>query len=388
MRTRPAVLVTGLGSLIIVAFGAVLYGFSVYATDDAAGAVFSTSVLSLGLAGSTVANGLLAPVVGRFGDRRGVRGPIALGAALLAIGLTVFSFATENWHVVASWWILIGPATSLVYYDPAIIALNQWVPVDARPRAFGVLTVIGGLSALIFIPFAGWLVEELGWRPAVRVLAAIALVVGWVVAGLIVPSGTPVHHGASPVRTKLSELMGDRRWLLFTVAVVIVQAGTMAVIAHRLDRFTEAGFALAVVTVLAGGASLISLPGRLFGPIAAARWSGTGVFAVVAAVVAVATVVAALPATTGLMVTHFVVFGLAFGAFVAVRAVVMSGWYGTDRFGGVNGAQSAVALVVGGVGPLAVGVGRDLTGGYSTPFLVLSVVLAAGAVVSIAAGRS
>ncbi len=387
MRTRPAVLVGGLGALIIVAFGSILYGFSVYATDDAAGAVFSTSVLSLGLTGATIVNGVLAPVVGRFADRHGVRGPIALGAGLLFLGLSAFSAATENWQVVTSWWLLIGPATALVYYDPAIIALNQWVPAPARPRAFGMLTLIGGLSAMIFIPFAGWLVEALGWRPAIRVLAGIGLAVGWAVALWIVPSGTPVDHPPAAARTAYRVLLRDRRWLLFTASVVIVQAGTMAIIAHRVDRFTEVGFALGTVTALAGGASLVSLPGRLLGPIAAARWSGTGVFAIVVAVVGLSAGIAALQATTGLMVTHFVVFGLAFGAFTSVRAVVMSSWYHVDRFGSVNGMQSALALVIGGLGPLAVGVGRDVSGAYTVPLTVLVGVLVIGAGLALAAGR-
>lgn len=387
MRTRPAVLVAGLGTLIVVAFGTVLYGFSVYATDEAAGSVFSTSVLSLGLSGATVVNGLLAPAVGRFADRRGVRGAIALGAVLLFMGLWGFSTARENWHVITSWWLLLGPATALVYYDPAIIALNQWVPVADRPRAFGMLTVVGGMSATIFIPLAGWLVESLGWRPAVRVLAGLGLVVGLAVSRFVVPSGIPSDHPPAARHATLVALVRDRRWVLFTAAVVIVQAGTSAIIALRVDRFTEVGFALGTVTALAGAASLVSLPGRLWGPIAAARWSGTGVFALVLGVIALSAVLAAVPAGTGLMVAHFTVFGLAFGAFTAVRAVVMSGWYSVERFGAVNGSQSAVALVLGGLGPLAVGVGRDVTGGYPGPLAVLAVALVLGAVLSVASGR-
>jgi MFS family permease len=381
------VLVGGLGLLIVVAFGSVLYGFSVYATDDAAGAVFSTSLLSVALTGSTIVNGLLAPGVGRYGDRHGVRTVIAVGSLLLGSGLMLFSFASEGWQVVAAWWLLIGPSTAMVYYDPAIVALNQWLPAEMRPKAFGAITVIGGISAVVFIPLAGFLVESLGWRPAVRLLGVFSALVGLAVAAFVVPRGTPDHLTAAVERASLRSLRSDRRWMLFTGAVVIAQIGLLATIAHRVDRYVEAGFPLVTVAALAGAASLISLPGRFVGPVAAARTSGTVVFAMVMGGVAASAVIAALPGSGGLMVSHFVVFGLAFGAFTAVRAVVMSGWYGPDRFGAVNGAQSAVALILGSLGPLAIGVGRDMTGGYRLPFALLALALSAGMALSVRAGR-
>ncbi|MDH3307316.1 MAG: hypothetical protein OEO77_07360 [Acidimicrobiia bacterium] len=83
-------LILGFSAVIVVAFGSILYGFSVYVTDGAAGAEFSTSTLTLGLTGAGIANGVLAPGLGRFMDRHGVRGVTAFGGILAGLGMFAF----------------------------------------------------------------------------------------------------------------------------------------------------------------------------------------------------------------------------------------------------------------------------------------------------------
>ena len=58
---------------VAVSFGVLLYSVSVLITEEAAGSIFSTTVLSSGYGGALLIGGLLAPVVGRRADRFGVR---------------------------------------------------------------------------------------------------------------------------------------------------------------------------------------------------------------------------------------------------------------------------------------------------------------------------
>ena len=46
--------IVALASTVMVAFGAMFFGFSVFLTSDAAGADFSTTVLSLGYGGAAL----------------------------------------------------------------------------------------------------------------------------------------------------------------------------------------------------------------------------------------------------------------------------------------------------------------------------------------------
>ena len=109
----------------MVGFGVILYGFSVYATDQAAGALFSKTTLSIAYGGAVFVGGLLALPVGHFADKHGVRIVIGMGALLGGLGLAGFSFSTQPWQVVATWWLLIGPAQAMIYYEPAYVAIDQ-----------------------------------------------------------------------------------------------------------------------------------------------------------------------------------------------------------------------------------------------------------------------
>jgi MFS family permease len=136
----------------MMAFGVILYGFSIFVTDDAAGSAFSKTVLSLAYGGSVIAGGLLAIPLGMRADRMGVRGILAMGGVLAGAGMAVFAAATQPWQVLAAWWFLIGPAGAMTFYEVALVAVDQWCLPQQRPRVLGALTLIGGLAGIVFIP--------------------------------------------------------------------------------------------------------------------------------------------------------------------------------------------------------------------------------------------
>ena len=108
---------------VMVSFGVILYGFSIFVTAGAAGEEFSKTVLSAAYGGSVIAGGLLAVPLGVRADRVGVRGIIATGGLLAACGMLLFGRATASWHVLVAWWLLIGPAGAMTFYEIGFIVL-------------------------------------------------------------------------------------------------------------------------------------------------------------------------------------------------------------------------------------------------------------------------
>ena len=78
----PRTWVVPMALTVMVGFGVILYGFSVYATDQAAGAEFSKTTLSVAYGGAVFIGGLFALPVGHFADKHGVRTVIGAGALL------------------------------------------------------------------------------------------------------------------------------------------------------------------------------------------------------------------------------------------------------------------------------------------------------------------
>lgn len=383
--------VVPLSATVMVGFGVILYGFSVYATDQAAGADFSKTALSVAYGGAVFAGGLMALPVGRFADRHGVRVIVGVGAVLGCLGLVAFSISTQPWQVVAAWWLLIGPAQAMVYYEPAYVAIDRWSQVGDRAATLATITVIGGLAGIIFIPVTAGLVDAVGWRWTVSSMGMLLLAVGAATAVFALPpSGRHgVGHGSQPGRKALlSQLMRDRRFVLYTVALMLVLLSTQGVIAHRVARFEETGFSLEAIAFWAAAASALSLPGRWIAPRLAARFGATRVQATIALIVAFSVALMVNGAPAWQMVGHFFLFGLAFGALFPLRSMVMGTWYSGPAFGATMGTQWSAVVLVAATGPVFVGVLRDQTGGYQASFMALAVFYLIAAVVIAASGRA
>jgi MFS family permease len=364
--TAPWRAIFSLALSVMVAFGVILYGFSIFVTDGAAGAEFSKTVLSAAYGGSVVAGGLLAIPIGRRADRRGVRGILALGGLLTAVGMSAFAAATTPWQVLAAWWFFLGPAGAMIFYEVAFVAIDRWCSPAQRPRALGTLTLIGGLAGIIFIPLTQWLVDQVGWRTTalsmgIVVLATTALTAGVALNGIDRVKAPPERSTSSRLAR---QLLKDRRFLAHTTAMVLTFFAAQGIIAHRVAVFNEAGFDVATVALAAAGASALSLPGRWIAPLLATRFRATDIQAIATLVLAAGTILMLDGSNSWQLAGHFALFGIAFGAVLPLRAMTMATWFSGSRYGATMGTQWTVVTILGALGPVAVGLLRDATLNY------------------------
>lgn len=372
-----------ISTVVAVSFGSLFYAYSVLITDEAAGGRFSTTVLSTAYAGMVLFGGVLAYAVGRTADRRGVRPLILTGSVLGASGLLVLSVASAPWHVIAASWLLMGPAAAMTFYEPAFIAVDQWFGHERRGPAIAVLTLVGGLAGPIFLPVTGALVDAIEWRPTARLLALGLLVVGLAGSALL-----PGHRGDRRVQVKrprLRNLVGERRFVLFTISIMLSFGALQAVFFHRVAVFEDAGFAVALAAGWAGVSSLLSFPGRFAAPLVRGRFGGLFLYSVLTLAASIAVVFMVLADETWMMVTHFVLFGLAFGGMLPLRAVVMGRWFSGSGYGSIMGAQWSLAAFAGALAPWLVGVARDAVGSYDAPMTVVAGLLVVSGLLGLAA---
>jgi predicted MFS family arabinose efflux permease len=388
--TTPRLLVPALALLVTVSYGALFYGFSVLVTDEAAGGRFSATVLSAAYGGAVLSAGASAVAAGWVADRAGIRGVVAAGSLAGAGGLAAFSAATETWHVLLAWWVLLGAAMAGTLYEPAYVAIQQWVPAGGRARAIGLLTLTAGLSGPIFIPATTALVDELGWRATTRVLAALLGVVGVAIAALALPSGSGPSAEDARSRSSLTSRLSAftrPRLLTFTLGAVLAYGALEATLIHRIARFEDAGFALSTIAFWAAVSGILTLPGRFLLPVLGGRRPATSVLAAVFAVLAVAISFMVPADRSWQLIAHFTLFGLVFGAALPLRAVTMSHWYAVAGFGTLMGIQSAMIAAARAGGPPLVGSLHDALGGYAAAFALLAALFAVGAALVLASGR-
>jgi MFS family permease len=376
----PRSTVAALSVLVFVSFGVQLYAMSVLLSENAAGGIFSISLLSAAFGGSVVIAGLLAPSVGRWADHHSVRGLMGVGGALAFGAMLIFSFSSHALVVLAAFWFLLGPAQAMTLYEPAFVAVGLWVGPDHRNRAIALLAVIGGLAGPVFIPVTGFAVDRFGWRPTAAGLGIAIVVTALVVTIGFYPSHTPAPRVVRPPKVRWRRFFVDRRLGLFTLSVVLLFASMNTMLFHRVAAFEEQGFSLASIAALAGLSSLLTFPGRYLAPRLAERFRASSVLTASAVGLALSMVLAVVGSPAVVMAAHFVFFGIFFGFTLPLRPVVMNEWYSGGEFGAVMGKQWSAAAVAGGLAPWLIGVVRDEVGSYAWPLLVLTIAVAAAAV--------
>src|ERR1700694_1757383 len=178
-------LVVGLGVTTIVSYGISQYLFGVLLVPIQNDLHWSRATISGAFSLGLVLYGFLGLAVGRLVDRYGARVLMSSGSILGAITLLLLSRASEVWQFYLLWGGLLAVAMALTLYSVTFVVVANWFQ-RRRGTAMAVLTVIGGLSSPIYIPFAGLLVARLGWRTALLVLGTTALVIALPIHALLV----------------------------------------------------------------------------------------------------------------------------------------------------------------------------------------------------------
>jgi MFS family permease len=266
---------------------------------------------------------LLAMVVGGLWcDARGPRGPIIAGVITLSLGSVVAGLANGLTTLVIGR-SLQGLGGGIIIVGTYVLIARAY-DVDARPRAFSVLSAAWIVPSLVGPLVAGWLAESVSWRAVFLLIPFVVLLP----VLLLFPRMGPYEGGSRPpgVRQRL-------------VAGVVAAAGLFLFQAGLL-QLSAAGVALAAL-----GAIGVVLASRRLLPVGALRFrrglpSSVMMRGLLAGAFASAEVFVplALVDTRGLSVT-------AAGLILATSAVLWSaGSYAQSRIPGDQDRSAAVRI--------------------------------------------
>ena len=195
--------------------------------------------------GALLLSGLLGPAAGRAIDSRGGRDVLALSNLVFAAGLLLLAAATGIAGLSLAWFVL-GIGMALGLYDAAFATLAGLYRSEARGAITGI-TLIAGFASTVGWPATALLTDELGWRWACAIWAALHLVLGLPLNRLLVPRAPPPERLAAPIATDV-----PARWAMIVLAGVF--AATLfvsAALAAHLPRLLQAAGATPAAAVAA-----------------------------------------------------------------------------------------------------------------------------------------
>ncbi|HET7531223.1 MAG TPA: MFS transporter [Mycobacteriales bacterium] len=382
-----------------ISYGVLLYAVSVLLTPMRRDLHASLGELSGAVSLAIAVAGVLAPVVGAWLDRHGARALMTVGSIVAAASVAGWSQARtlpELYLAFAG----VGLASAALFYDSGFAVINTWFDRD-RHAALLTLTVVAGFASTIFLPTTQALVESVGWRDALLVLAAMcaatavphALLLrrhpadhGYAVDGGesdALPAVPATHQGEQWLRLRERELRESLaapavRWL--TVSTVAVTAGVTIVVVYLVTYLRSRGYSGSAAALGAGAIGVLSVSGR----IAFSRLARRLRLARVAATMLVGQLVgigmlAWVPRPWGLVV--FVVsFGSAFGVMTIARPALLGSYVAPEVFARVSGVQAMLTDVGRIAAPVTAGALIAWTGGFGAMLVAVTVCSAVAAV--------
>ena len=122
---------------------------------------------------SLLLSGFCAPRVGRWIDKHGGKGAIALSIVVLSAGLAILAVA-PNLAVWYGGWIVIGVGMAMGLYDAAFATAGTLLGQEAGPTIVGI-TLFAGFASTVFWSLGAAIVEDTGWRGLLMLYALIML---------------------------------------------------------------------------------------------------------------------------------------------------------------------------------------------------------------------
>lgn len=248
-RRWPVVAALGLEQ--ILAWGTSYYLLTVLAAPIAADTGWPLPWIIGSLSAGLLVAGMVSPRVGRLIAQHGGRSVMAGSVVLLAAGLAMLGVATTLPVFLAAW-LILGAGMGAGLYDAAFATLGRLYGASARP-AITTLTLWGGFASTVCWPLSAYLVEQLGWRGACFVYAAIQLGIALPLVLTFIPTASALPAATAGDGPAPDEALGagERRALLILAAIVTLGGATTAIMSvHLLTLLQERGSSLAVAVSL------------------------------------------------------------------------------------------------------------------------------------------
>ncbi len=369
-----------MGMVTIGAYGVAYYSIGVLIPQISEETGWGAGTVAAGFSIGVVGSGAVALLGGRWFDRRG---SALLLAPALAVGASAFllaSWATEAWQFVAAWAVGGAAVAGGLYYNVTMPVVSRLYP-ERRAGALSVLTLLGALASPIFYPVAGAMIEEWGWRGALRGL--VVLLVLCAAPGALLVRAPAAARPADPSRASGSVWAALRMPAVHRLLLVSSLAGlaSSALLLHQVAAMEAAGLTLAAASGFAGARGGFQIPGRLLMTPLVARFGVRGSIALCYGGATLGT--AMLLAATGGGATSLLAFGyaalcgMALGLLSPLNGLFQAEVYGDARLGTLTGVSTVIGSLSQAAGAWGAGVAVDLTGSYRTPLTVVILLQAA-----------
>lgn len=354
-----------LGIVTICAYGSWYYSFGVLLDPIRLDTGWRESTLASAFSIGIVVTGIGALFGGRLLDRVGHRAIFLLAAVGSGASLGVASIAPNAGVFVAAAALGQGALGAFGFYHVTMATAVRLNP-QAPAKAIAVLTIWGALASAIYLPLTAVLVDDLGWRSTVRVLAASSTI-AFLAGAALLPNAAPlVGDETVPARPSIRAIIataiapGAPRWFAAAVSCGGIAMSTMLV--YQVPTMTALGLPAATAATFAGVRGFAQLGGRLPLSLLLSRLGIDRALVLAFGAIGVGGALLAIADDRPTALAFAVVAGFGIGAFSPLQGIKSQELFDAESLGATMGFYGALMMLAGAAGPALAGVIADLSG--------------------------
>ena len=335
----------------------------------------------------TLLGSFVLPIVGRQIDRRGSRQMVIVISALFGLACIYMGFV-RNAVMLGLGFIsirMLGQGSlSLVCRN----VINQWW-VRRRGMVMGISGMLLSLFGLGGFPnLINWLIPIYDWRLTYMILGLLILVV-MIPLGLGLFRNRPEDYGLQPDGREFVPIQNvaaaesiEENWILAEairtpifwiggVSIASISMLTTGLFFHMVSIFQDNGLALTVAASvylpIAVTSALVNLvSGILLSRIPVRVLLATSLILQAAALVMAAWFLQGVE----MALLYGVMIGVMMGLIRTVGSVIWAMYFGRLHLGSITGVTTTMSVVGTALGPMPMGIARDVLGSYNTTLTV------------------
>jgi MFS family permease len=357
MRFNYGWVIVAVGALMTcVGFGS-MFSLAVFLAPMVVETGWSRAGISTAMTLDFLSLGIAGFLWGALSDRFGARPVVLAGATLLGIGIILASRAETLLEFQIVYGILVGLATG-AFFAPMMATVTGWFDRH-RGLAVGLVSAGLGVAPMTVSPFAGWLIENYGWRNAQLTIGIVALVL-LVPAALLVRRPPALAAGSAEAAAEGSgmtvrEAFVSPQFIVLALTFFACCAAHSGPIFHTVSYAIACGLPPMAAVTIYSAEGLAGLGGRLLLGIAADRLGAKRVLVAGLLVQAIGAAAYLGTRELGEFYAVAIVFGLAYGGVMPLYAVLARQYFGLRILGTVFGAATMVSSLGMALGPMVGG---------------------------------
>ena len=352
------------------------YAYSVFLVAFLREFGWSRSVVAGAFSVLVVMHGVSGPALGWLVERFGPRPVIASGGLVLAGSLMGAAHINAVWQLYLVIGVLAALGVSAAGWVPSVVLIRAWFPSRVG-TALGVASAGIGVGIFALVPFTQVLIDSIGWRWALRVLAIMVAI--WIVPATLLFVRNAGPRAAAPASTAAAAAPPGRHWTVRTVVRswkfwttgVLFFAGSAAtqmLLVHQVAYLVDHGASALVGATLVGVVGIASIVGKTGWGTLSDRVGREPTYTLAFICVALSVVFLALAGAyprTPLPYVYAVLIGIGYAVTAPLTPAIASDLFGGPRFPRIFGLLHFMNSLGGAAGAWIAGWIFDVTGSYA-----------------------